>query len=265
MREITLLQIGMTRFQSVMMTYPIHNEAYRSKLNNNIFNYYQHYEISMLNVEKWLSLLSARMAIIMPKYNLLYESLDIKFNPLENYSEYRELNHIGSEDMERNIATDENNSSSMNQDNTGGTTDTTSTNISSNGYNRGSDTPQGNLTTAPNTTNMGYYATDETYTRGNSDSTGTATNEHHDNTTGSSTNTVDKDIRDTYDKNNKYDDNEHKYGTAPGSNYSKMIEDYRNLAINIDAMIIEELDDLFFTVFNPADYINYCWHNNIIF
>lgn len=262
---MTLSQIGQEKFQLAMTAYPIHNESYRPTLNNNIFNYYQHYEISMCNVDKWLSLLSARMAIIMPKYNLLYESLDIKFNPLENYDEYRELNHTGSEDMKRNTTTDENNSSTMSQNNDGGATDTANATTSTTGYNRGSDSPQGNLATAPNSTNMGYYATDETYTRSNTTSDTTANNVHHDATTGQGTNAIDRDVSDTYDKNNQYNDAEHKHGTAPGSNYSKMIADYRNLAISIDEMIIEELDDLFFTVFNPADYLHYCWHNNILF
>lgn len=338
---------------AAMTSYPIHNPAYRETLNSNIYNYYRYYHISVKDKNKWLNLLSARMAVIMPRYNQIYASLDLEFDPLLTYDYNRTVKHVGQEDHTKDNTAKKDNDTTITTDKTsktdtkdntidtgkttekrntvsaettsdheGTTADGSMTN--NGGYTTdrtdsatGSSTsqystmPQGNLNASPNTVDPDPYADNKTVGTSKDNNTGKDTNVHNDTTTttnntatdksgksdgtinldgsGTADRTVDvtgtKNVTDhtgtdkvfgetssaneSFNKNNSYNDDIHEYGTAPGYNYSKLVEDYRALAVNIDYDIILELDDLFFTIFGTCDFddcldfIRNPWYNDV--
>lgn len=63
-------------------TYPIFNENYRETLNSNIINAYMDYEIAFETYLMFEHKMSARMALIMPMYNKLYETEAMQYDPL---------------------------------------------------------------------------------------------------------------------------------------------------------------------------------------
>lgn len=83
-----------------------------------------------------------------------------------------------------------------------------------------SDTPQGGLSDVT----AGRYLTNATARKNNDTST---TN-----------------MNDSRSGSNKY--NEHIHGKQGGATYAAMLEEYRNSILRIDAMLIDELSDLFF-------------------
>lgn len=263
-----------------MESYPIHDAGYRSTLNDNIYNYYQYYQISLANDSKWLYMLAARMAVIMPKYNLLYKSLDYlkDIDPLLTFDTTRDVEHSGSNAHSKDIATDESTHISQDMGRTGSGSQTSDnntsgqyeTNVIDNNDNTHretySDTPQGNLATPPDTTTMSYYATNANYgsvkDEGTTDTSNThsdtshatGSNSYSENTDSTGTGTLDRDVKEGYESSDEYEDHVHEYGTAPGSNYSDLLQKYRDLARNIDMEIIAELDDLFATTWSPSYY-----------
>jgi len=69
-------------------SYPIFNTAYRSKLEKKILGHFYTREIGFETYGLWHLKLQQKMNEIMPYYNQLYESEELKFNPLEN-TDYR--------------------------------------------------------------------------------------------------------------------------------------------------------------------------------
>lgn len=68
----------------VMPEYPIFDETYRYNLNKKILEHYYTREIGFETVGLWKQKMRARMREIMPYYNQLYLSEQIKFEPLKN-------------------------------------------------------------------------------------------------------------------------------------------------------------------------------------
>lgn len=69
----------------VFGNFPIFDEGYREVLVNNIINYYYFREIGVETAGRFIFNLKARMMLIMPYYNQLYESTLLEFDPLKNY------------------------------------------------------------------------------------------------------------------------------------------------------------------------------------
>lgn len=93
---------------------------------------------------------------------------------------------------------------------------------SGNGWRVYSDTPQGALVNVQNET----YLTDATKTTTSSSDQSSGTN--------------------NYDNTDEYLD--HVYGKFPGSSYSKLLTEYRKTLLNIDAMVIDDLGELFMKI-----------------
>ena len=64
--------------------FPIFDENYRKTLLINITQWYYTREIGLETVMRWKLFLQAKLNLIMPKYNLLYQNQLIKMNPLIN-------------------------------------------------------------------------------------------------------------------------------------------------------------------------------------
>lgn len=63
-------------------SYPLFREDYRSSLNEKIQNHFWNQEIGMESVDLWRFNMRRKMAEIMPYYNKLYDSENIKYDPL---------------------------------------------------------------------------------------------------------------------------------------------------------------------------------------
>lgn len=118
--------------------WPIFSESYRLELEKKILLAYYTREICEETVGLWKLRLRNKMNMIMPKYNQLYESAQLKFDPFNDVNYTRKGSNSGS-----------------------GTSEDSSTNTNS-GKNLYSDTPQNGLTDVES----GEYLTNATVTSG---------------------------------------------------------------------------------------------------
>ena len=254
--------------------FPIFDESYRSVLETKILRHYYTREIGLETVGLWKLKLSTKLNEIMPYYNKLYKSELIEFNPLYDVELIRErkIEGKGTKDTENsenrsgsnNTETTQNNDSTVKE--TGGDKSTTNgtangtqnQNTNGNGTNMYSDTPQGAITdlqAGRYLTNATIDSATNTFAGASSDTT-TQTTENTNNSTvdssGSVGGTTESDFNSKMDGfsnttlSNTEDYLERVIGSNGGESFSKRINDYRTTFINIDMMVINDLEDLFF-------------------
>lgn len=193
--------------------FPIFDEEYRSVLCQKILKHYYTREIGFETVGLWKLKLDTKLNEIMPYYNDMYLSAQMKYDPLRDADYYRE--HVGSDESNTDSTGTTNRSGSGNDSN------------SSTDYRLYSDTPQGALT-GVDRENYLTNATKNTHSGNGSNSY----NEDTDNVNNVAFNSTDE-----------YTD--HIYGKFPGRSYASIIKEYREALINVDMMVINELSDLF--------------------
>ncbi len=254
--------------------FPIFDESYRSVLETKILRHYYTREIGLETVGLWKLKLSTKLNEIMPYYNKLYKSELIEFNPLYDVELTRErkIEGKGTKDTENsenrsgsnNTETTQNNDSTVKE--TGGDKSTTNgtangtqnQNTNGNGTNMYSDTPQGAITdlqAGRYLTNATIDSATNTFAGASSDTT-TQTTENTNNSTVDSSGSVDGTTESDFNSkmdgfsnttlSNTEDYLERVIGSNGGENFSKRLNDYRSTFINIDMMVINELEDLFF-------------------
>ena len=69
-------------WSKIFENFPIYNESHREELCTKILRHYYMREICAETVALWKLWLNERMAEIMPYYNQLYESAELKYDPL---------------------------------------------------------------------------------------------------------------------------------------------------------------------------------------
>lgn len=254
--------------------FPIFDESYRTVLETKILRHYYTREIGLETVGLWKLKLNTKLNEIMPFYNQLYKSELIEFNPLYDVELTRErkIEGTGTKDTENgesrngeNHADTSQSSSNMVTENgvdkgtVNGTSDgTQNQNTSGSGTNMYSDTPQGAITdlqAGKYLTNATVDSATNTFAGASHDST-SQTNENtrnnETNTDGSTDSSNDGDYSSSMDGysnttlNNTEDYLEHVIGSNGGESFSKRLNDYRATFINIDMMVINELEELFF-------------------
>lgn len=252
--------------------YPIFDETYRSVIESKILEHYYLKEIGYETVALWKFALNRRMAEIMPYYNKLYESEKLEFNPFDDTNLVTE--HVANSNA-NTTNTQENTNTNTNTKITSGESQTNSENEktileniettnngdnSENNWGYFNDTPQGGvdglnftggnldyLTTANHTTVSGTHNENV-----NSDKNGASTsatnikNNYKENDTITNNNNETK-------KQNIVAKNTDEYvntikGKQGGASYSQLLKEYRDSLINIDMMVIEQLSDLFITL-----------------
>lgn len=254
--------------------FPIFDESYRSVLETKILRHYYTREIGLETVGLWKLKLSTKLNEIMPYYNKLYKSELIEFNPFYDVELTRErkIEGKGTKDTENsenrsgsnNTETTQNNDSTVKE--TGGDKSTTNgtangtqnQNTNGNGTNMYSDTPQGAITdlqAGRYLTNATIDSATNTFAGASSDTT-TQTTENTNNSTVDSSGSVDGTTESDFNSkmngfsnttlSNTEDYLERVIGSNGGENFSKRLNDYRSTFINIDMMVINELEDLFF-------------------
>lgn len=197
------------------------DENYRKIICSKILKHFYLREIGAETFGVWQLWMNTKLEEIMPYYNQLYESCNLKFNPFHDVDLTRTHDGKGNTVSNGDNRTFSNSSVSGN-----GTTQY-------NGTKRDlySDTPQGALTGVENETYL-------TNARKNIDENTTATN--------TITNTSNNETNTNKTEANTTDEYIEKITGKQGSkDYSSLLKEYRETFLNIDMMIIEEFNDLF--------------------
>lgn len=201
-------------WSKIFSDFPIFDEQYRAELCKKILRYYYTREICCETVGRWKLFLSAKMKNIMPYYNQLYQSELLKIQPLVSVD--RSVTHEGSGSETKTTSRNGTNSSYSRTD---GSADT---------WNYYSDTPQGGISGL----DSNDYLTSATHNVVTDGTSSSLNGSNADNETGTGNRS------DSYvDKVLGYDGNQ-----------SEMLLKFRETFLNIDMMIIDELKDLFFTL-----------------
>ena len=233
--------------------FPIFDENYRSVLETKIVKHYYTREICCETLGRWKMFLNTKLNEIMPYYNKLYESADLQYNPLYDADYFREGNKRG-EETGQNTHNSTRTDNLKEENNTLRTDDLTTENErevenKNDHWDYYSDTPQGGLNGIQNNTyltNVRHTTDDSGGSNENTVQTNTGTQEHTG--TRSNTGTQMTNANGTNIVNSTDSYLEHVYGKMPGTSYAKLIEEYRKTLLNIDVMIIEDLQDLFFNL-----------------
>lgn len=215
---------------SIIGDYPIFDESYRGPLNAKILKHYYTREIGAETVGLWKLWLNTRMNEIMPYYNQLYKSALLEFNPLYDVditTKHEGDKNVVNDGISANVG-EGTFSNNMNKHNT-------TTNASDTSQ-RLADTPQGGLNGVVND----MYLTTAQLNKSN----GVNTNTGSSNGGGSTHNKTDSTVHNNENTTEGY--LEKVAGKTAGKSYSKLLSEYRETFLNIDMMVIEELGDLFF-------------------
>ena len=201
-------------WNKIFSDFPIFDEHYRAELCKKILRHYYTREICCETVGRWKLFLSDKMKNIMPYYNQLYQSELLKIQPLVSVD--RSVSHQG-QGSETKITNS--NVTNTNSSRTDGSTDT---------WSYYSDTPQGGI----NGLDTNDYLTNATHNTGTDGTNSTVNGATSGNETG------EESRKDMYvDKVLGYEGNQ-----------SEMLLKFRETFLNIDMMVIDELKDLFFTL-----------------
>ena len=217
--------------------YPIYDVEYKSVLERKILMHYYTREICCETYARWKLFLMDKMNLIMPYYNQRYKSATLEFNPLHDVDLTINRNKQTTGDNSGNSSTTQNVNTTQNTDRT--VTNNTTDTLEGKETERFSDTPQGGLSGVENNN----YLTTATITdTDNTNTRNTTTNDVTDVTGNSETNS-------NTNTSGNYKDTEEYIESVTGKNvgtsYSDLLIKYRNTFINVDAEIIDELQDLF--------------------
>lgn len=208
--------------------FPIYDEGYRNVLCGKILKHYYTREIGAETVGLWKLWLDTKLNEIMPYYNQLYKSAVIEFDPMHDID--LTTTHTKDNDGVTNV-TDKTKTNS-----TGSGTQHTESDGSNTQRDLYSDTPQGGLQNVDNET----YLTNARKITNAQETNGDSTSSYESDV--DSENTNETAITTTEEYVQKI------VGKTGGASYSKRLQEFRSTFLNIDAMIIDELKDLFFNL-----------------
>ena len=248
--------------------FPIFDETYRPLLEKKILRHYYTREICEETVGLWKLRLQDRLCMIMPYYNQMYESELLEFNPFYdvNYKRTHKGNETGSSNRNESATYDRKNTSNKlnNEKRESDSTNTGVTNSRTDGESTEtydhtdlySDTPQGSIARLDldgNTylTNARKVGDETNNTNKQNNATQSSVNGNESTRSENSTIGSENEIRqnDISSSNNRITFDEYVdevVGKQSYENNSSLLKQFRETFLNIDAMIIEELRDLFF-------------------
>ncbi len=210
-------------------TYPIFDANYKSILECKILKHFYTREISEETVGLWKLRLNSKMNEIMPYYNLMYESNLLKINPLDTHGLTRSYNKEGNtQDNTSTIGEIKGNRENQNSSNSNVLTDDKR-------INKFSDTPQGSISNLEDDTYL-TNATIETNENNSQSQTGENLKENS--------------LTESSEKQNKKINSLEEYienvTGFEGVPQSELLMKWRESFINVDMMIINDLEPLFF-------------------
>lgn len=211
--------------------YPIFEESYREVLNAKIIRRYFMREIGLETAGLWRFYMRERMWDVMTYYNQLYKSADLVTDPLNSESmTYNEMwNRANTGSLDEKTSSTESVKG----------TDTTETANEYKGQSVYSDTPMDMLQDTPSKVENLEYATNVTFDENNTEA----------HTQGSNT----RDTQGSGTRENDTTANEDGTRTRTEEGYrtpqAELLKKYRETMLNIDQMVVNELSDLFMTVY----------------
>lgn len=237
--------------------FPIYDESHRLPLEIKILRHYYTREISAETVGRWKLFLEDRMNEIMPYYNKLYESEEIEFDPMSD-TDYKTV-HEGDTTSHGTVSGSDSRNSSDSGTRTSRDSGSDARNWEqhdkSSHWSLYSDTPQGGINgiesaSDPSLGNNGYLtnATHDIHDGTGTGGTDTQNYGRVNTQTDERTNTQTGSTQSTSSQTGTNDYTDTVTGKRGAVSYSKMLEEYRQTIINIDKMIIDDLSDLFFTL-----------------
>jgi hypothetical protein len=215
---------------NILNNYPLENESFidptrkdgksrREVLNEKIINHYYFYEIGYETTPRFLFALQRRLNEKMPLYNQRYKSIDLDINPIDNVNMTETFEHTIDD-----VSTTTSNSDSTSNGENSSSMDNLSVE---------SDTPATELSEADIKNNK--YASRTNYTKDSNSNSGNST-QHNEGEMGITGNKTE-----TYTRK--------EFGSSKGYTFAQNIEQWRNIMINIDEEIINELKDLFINLY----------------
>lgn len=212
--------------------YPIFDVNYKPILERKILKHFYTREICEETYGLWHLRLDAMMNEIMPYYNKLYESELLEFNPLDDVN--KRIRHEGTDSGESE-GQGTSRSNTVRDGTSGVHTD-------DNVWNLFSDTPQGGISGIENA----YDGVDDNAYL--TDARNIKEDRQVDSEFGDeSTNTGNTTSNRTFANENEW--TEVITGKQGTKTYSSMLLEFRKTFLNIDAMILEELNGLFFQLY----------------
>lgn len=226
-------------------TFPIFDENYRLVLEKKILKHFYTREICEETAGLWKLRMDTKLNEIMPYYNKMYNSELLEFNPLytANLTRAKKTDYDSNRNENENINDNTSNKSTTNSTNESTVNGNVSETSSNTGKDLYSDTPQGSLASVENETYL-------TNARKTSD-TGTAssTTNNTSNTSGSVISTENNTygrVRGNTDTLTSTEDYLETVMGYEGISASDLLLKYRETFINIDMMVIQDLETLFF-------------------
>lgn len=202
--------------------FEIFDESYRPVLETKILKHFYTREIGAETFGLWQLRLDAKLSVIMPYYNKLYEAINIDIPVIDNVDMNVEHNIGRNADTKVNDKTDITASSQ------------TTTNTLSNVKLRHSDTPQGSLENLESNEYMSDATISDTTQAVNSNTASTSNSSSNSDTNAKST--------------EEYV--EHRWGKEGSVTYVSMVSEYIEKMKNVDSMLIKELEDLFIQIWD---------------
>lgn len=218
--------------------FPIFEESHRQELEEKILLWYYDREIGFKTVGRWKMALAQNLNLIMPYYNEMYKTNAISYDILTDVNLTEESEGLGKDESEESRGSETNGSTNT----TNNSTDTTQATTSGSSTSAISDTPQGTIADVDDMSYLTSYnkSTNSTANNGTITTSGSSLSENSSTTKDNSTKTSKK--SETFVKTTK--------GKSGGKSYAEMIMEYRKAIANVDAMIIDELEDLFLSVWS---------------
>lgn len=248
--------------------FPIFDENYRPVLEKKILRHYYTREIGEETVGLWKLRLQDKLCLIMPYYNQLYESELLEFNPFYDvdYRRTHKGNETGSSNRNEKATYDRFNTANRinketreNEEKNTGISNSYTDGESTEEYEHTdlySETPQGSISRLDldgnsYLTNARKVGDDTTNTNKQNNSTQTAVSSNESTTSENNSVNNENEVRknDISSTNNRVSFDEYVdevVGKQSYENNSSLLKQFRETFLNIDAMIIEELRDLFF-------------------
>jgi hypothetical protein len=214
---------------NILKNYPLENENFldvtrkdtktrREVLNEKIINHFYFREIGFETVPRFLFALQRRLNEIMTIYNQRYKSIDMDINPINNVDMTESFTHT----------IEDNSTTTSSGDNTNGGTNT----VTNENINIGSDTPPTELTEDDIKANK--YASNATHSK-DTNITTLGTNNHSEGEIGTKGTKTE-----TYERKET--------GSSKGYTFAQNIQQWRDIMLNIETEIINELNDLFMNI-----------------
>ena len=234
----------------IFSDYPIFDETYRATLEQKILMHYYTREISEETFGRWKLRLATKMREIMPLYNQYYKSALLDFDPFidVNLSTSRVVNVVENVTDKVDSTSEGVGVKSGNRNYENKRKDNSVEGSNSESLNLFSDTPQGGV---ENFGDTNAYLTNMTKDSGSNSSTKAGvgsddgTESYGDNETTNSKEKRDG-IRDSVRSDN---DSELIKGKRGSQSYPQLLMELRKSFINTDMMVIDELKDLFFLLY----------------